>query len=440
MITANFIVPSLFYWNQPFKQQPLTQLYLASIVDEHFQGRQIQTQVTDLRGLDPEELHQHIAGPSDLFLYSIASPDFREVHALVEILRKKFPGAKHIAGGAHVNIFPEETARVFDCVVSGSGEQALIQLLEDFLRGDLKRNYDMDPDYAHTRYPFPRRHYLPREKIVRDNLIKCAPGVLSTSTLFSHGCPFICGFCANYNRRKSVRRSNEEMAAEIEYLQANYGVTGLAMLDEICIPLVEAESRPYLETLKKYKVLWRGQSRVGIQPDILKLAREAGCLELNLGVESVSEKVMEIVKKRIKLDDVKAMIKNCKANDIKVYINLVNGLPGEPTNIVQLTQDFIEETQPDLVNLFSLCLYPGSPIAEHPERYGIDPATVQKEYHRMNHLVRRFKDSRAEDDAEEMVLFSYQAEGPFGPAFSREQILANYEDLQDFVISRGLNK
>ena len=107
-MNTNFIIPSLFYWNQPFKQQPLTQLYLSTIIDENFQGKDVSIKITDLRAKPKEELSKYVSR-DDVYFYSIASPDYAEVKQLVNDLREKYPDSKHIAGGAHVNIFPEET-------------------------------------------------------------------------------------------------------------------------------------------------------------------------------------------------------------------------------------------------------------------------------------------------------------------------------------------
>lgn len=436
MLNINFVIPTLFYWNQPFKQQPLTPLYLATLVDENFQGS-VNVEITDLRGKSRNEIYS-IVPERDVYLYSIASPDFSEIASLVSVLRKKYPKSKHIAGGPHVNIFPKETQEFFDSISLGNGEESLIQIINNIKNGQLKKSYQIKPDYGSKKYPFPRRHYLPREKIVRDNLIKCFPGVNSTSTLFSHGCPFECVFCANYNRGKEIRRTNTEIAEEIEYLQKEYGINGLAMLDEVCMPLNEKEAIPYLETIGKFNLIWRGQLRIGLPKHVMKLAREVGCLEINLGVESVSQQVLDITNKRIKIDDAKQAIKTYKEAGIKTYINLVNGLPGEPENIVELTKDFINETKPDLVNLFSLCLYPGSPLAKDPAKFGIDSSTIIKEYDRYNHCVRRFE--KTEDNLDNLVLFEYFPKTKWGKSFSRKQIIQNYLDLQEFVISHNLNK
>jgi len=437
MLHTNFIVSTLFYWNQPFKQQPLTQLYLCTIVDEKFQRNGVDIQITDLRGLNKNKLSSYVH-ESDVYFYSIASPDYAEVKLLVEDLRKKYPSAKHIAGGAHVNIFPQHSSKFFDAIVLKNGEKSIVQVIEDIQNNKLKKVYEIDPQYDSEKYPFPKRNYLPKEKIITRNFMKCMLGVVGTSTLFSHGCPFCCNFCANYNRHKCIRRTNKEIEAEINYLKKEYDVKGLGMLDEICIPLDEKEAVPYLEMMGNLNVVWRGQSRIGIKPEILKLAKKAGCLELNIGVESVSRKVIDIMKKGIRLEGVKKMIKDCKNAEIKIYINLVNGLPGEPKNIAQMNKDFIEETKPDLVNLFSLCLYPGSPIYENPEKYGINPKSINHDYSKLNHLVRRFKGTN--DNLEDLILFEYYPKGHWGETLTRQEILNNLNELQDYIISKGLNK
>ena len=219
-------------------------------------------------------------------------------------------------------------------------------------------------------------------------------------------------------------------------MKREYSIEGVSLLEEICIPLKEEEAIPYLEAIGNTNIKWRGQIRAGVSEGVLKLARDSGCLEISFGVESASQRVVDIANKRIKLDTVKETIRHCKENGIKVQIYLLNGLPGEPPNIVQLTKAFIDETQPDLVIVSSLCPYPGSPIFNNHEYYGIK--WIDHDYEKYNHLVCRFRDSQ--DNPQDLLPFEYHAKTRWGKALSRKQILDNLFELQDFLIERGLNK
>lgn len=418
-IKATFIVPSWHYWKEPTRAQPLTTLYLATILQE----KGINTKITDLRGDNPDKIYK-----ADIYFYTVASPDYEEVKGLVHNLKHKFPNAKHIAGGPHPTLMPDECLSTFDSVVIGRGENALVKIIEDF--PNVSPVYSIPVDYSKEVFPFPKREFIKPKKVVT-SLFK-TEDVPSSTVLFSHGCPFNCSFCANYNRGKIERRNNEQISKEIEYLIKNYNIKGLSLQDEICIPLDYDEAKSWADNIGKYNLKWRGQIRAGIDNRIIKLAKESGCIELSFGLESVSPRALKIAEKRIKLSDVEKTLKDCQDNNIKTRVYLINGLPGEPKDIVRQTKQFIEKNKPDVVLLSSLQPYPGSPIYENPERYEIK--WIDKHYDKYNHLRCRFADSQ--DSLEETVPFEYKK----GRGFTRKQIYDNLLNLQKFLMERGLNK
>lgn len=422
MISIKFIITSWHYWENPLNAQPLTALYLSTIAED---TKKCSVSVCDLRSGD-QEIQE-----SDLFLYSCSSPDLKEVLSLQKTLKEKYPKSKHIVGGAHATLFPKDFAH-FDSVVLSRGEKSLVALIEDFESNSLKRLYNIPVDYKNEQYPYPRREFLAKDRIVT-SLFK-SEKIKSTTVLFSHGCPFNCGFCANYNRGAISRRSNSSISEEIDYLKREYEIEGISLQDEICIPYREQEAIDYLKMLASKNILWRGQLRAGIPEYQVKLAKESGCVELSIGMESVSQKVIDIAHKNIKVEDVVKSLSDCRKHGIFSRLYLLNGLPGEPKDIVAQTKKFIEENNPGVVLLSSLQPYPGSPIYNFPERYGMKILTSDFE---LNHLRNRFE---VDSTLDETVPFEYDNPGPFGETFSRQEIYDNLLELQKFLRERNMVK
>ncbi len=413
---TNFIIPSWKYWKDPIRAQPLTQMYLATILEE--EG--VETKITDLRD-GPKDISK-----ADIFFYTVASPDLKEVQGIVRDLREKYPDSKHVVGGPHPSIFPYST-KGFDAVVIGRGEESIKRIVQDFPNLDLQYSLEVKDSY-----PFPKRHFLPEEKIVQESLFK-TDDIRSTTAQFSFGCIFDCSFCANYNRKDGMRRNDlEQISDEINYLKEEYGIEGLSLQDEIAIPLHPKEAVEFLEMMKTKDIKWRGQIRAMRDPYILGLAKESGLVELSFGLESVNENVLKLANKRINIGDVVKTLEACKNLDIKTRIYLLNGLPGEGEDIVDETKLWIVKNKPDLVLLSSFQPYPGSPIEQNPERYGID--WISKDYDKFNHLLCRFEDS--EDDIANAVPYRF---GP-GKGLTRNQIANNLLKLQSFLRERGVNK
>jgi radical SAM superfamily enzyme YgiQ (UPF0313 family) len=415
----DFVIPSWHYWAEPLRAQPLTSLYLATILEK--KGCDIS--FTDFRD------GVKIPEKADLYLYTVASPDLIECQQIVQDIKKLYPNSKHIAGGPHPSILPNMT-KGFDSIIVGKGEGALEQVLKDY--PNIKPRYEhIVSEKSLENYPFPKRHFLNKDKIINEHLFK-TDDITSTTAQFSFGCPFGCNFCANYSRGPIRRNSLQKISDEIDYLKSEYGVKGLSLQDEVCIPFNKKEAINWLNLIKSKDIKWRGQIRLRTDEDILRLAKESGLVELSFGIESVNKKVLEIAEKRININDAEKMIDMCKKYDIKTRIYLLNGLPGETMEIVQETKDFVNKTNPDLVLLSSLQPYPGSPIYNNPQKYCIK--WISKDWDKFNHLVCRFKDST--DNPEDAVPYEYEK----GKGLTRKQIMGNMLELQEFLRERGVNK
>lgn len=427
---VNFVVPSWYLLNNPLKQQPLVELYLTTILDRSFDGK-IDVGIIDFRGLEKKTRMSEIV-ESDIYMYSVNSPYSIEINSIVKEVREKYPDSKHIAGGTHINLFPEDSQAIFDSIVLGDGEKSIIDVVKDFENGKLKKVYDEEVDYYSEDYPFPNRIYLPYPKIVRTDLFKSRE-ISGTTAFFSRGCPFSCSFCANYKPRKTFRKKLTDITEEIEYLKENYSIEGVAIAEDVSIPLKKEEAIQYIEAIGNTGVYWRGQTRAGLSEEVIKLAREAGCLELAFGIESASQEVLDKINKKLKIDKVKETMKYCNRNDIKVQACLISGLPNEPPNIVEITKSFVEETEPDVVMLSLLVPHPGSPIAKNPEKFGI--RYINPDLSKYINLIGRF-----ENEGRPEVLFEYHPTYQGRKNFSRREIQKNFLELQEFFRQKGLNK
>jgi len=280
-------------------------------------------------------------------------------------------------------------------------------------------------------YPFARRHYLPETAIVNTVLFEEYGGVRGTSALFSRGCNFKCIYCV-YNVPPVIQlRNPESMEAEIKYLKDEYNIKGVNLRDEICLPLSPKVAIPYLEAIGRSDVIWRGQTRVGASKEIIALARQAGCVELAVGVESVSQRVLDVISKKQTVRQAREFIEACQSVGIKIKMCLILGLPGEPLDIVNMTRSFVEETKPDYVNISGFCPVPGSSAFANAEYYGIKH--IDEDWSKHAHLLFRFS-----DDEDFGLPFEYEKTNRWGKTFSRDEIIRNIGELQRYFRERGM--
>ena len=95
--TVSFINPSGKYNHDPYRNQPLTIMYLLTYLEKHF-GDSLDLSIVDLRSIPEEDFLYHIP-EQDIYMYTVTTLDFNEAETLVKNLRVMYPNAKHIAGG-----------------------------------------------------------------------------------------------------------------------------------------------------------------------------------------------------------------------------------------------------------------------------------------------------------------------------------------------------
>jgi radical SAM superfamily enzyme YgiQ (UPF0313 family) len=440
VLSVALVVPTWHYFANPFKLQPLHELYFATVIDDRFKRRKVKATVIDLRlmrkkegSFNEDKLGAYVNEYSVYLYWIMKTADYLEVEATVTVLRKLYPESLHIAGGTHVETFPQESKEFFDAIVLGPGEKSFVEALKDIEDNNLKKVYNGDWESSHYNdYPFPRRTYLPKEDTVNTDLFEKYQGILGTSAMFSRGCHFRCAYCVYNVPGKIQMRSPKKIEEEINYLKSTYDIKGVNLRDEICTPLNPKVSIPYLEAIGRCNVVWRGQTKVGAGKEVMKLARQSGCVELALGVESASQQVLDIIDKKQTLDQARETMSICHELDIKIKMCLILGLPGEPQDIVERTIKFIEETQPDYINVSGFCPVPGSKIFQDQKYYGLKH--VDSDWSKHAHLIYRFG-----DDESFGLPFEYEETNQWGKAFSKKEIVDNIKELQHYAAQRSMS-
>ena len=436
MISATFVIPTWHYWLNPYKLQPLWELYYAEQIRHAFPENEVAVRMQDLRGFrgkDFQEIVTDIPEQDVYFYWIMKSGDSVEVKSIADLLKKKYPNSKHVAGGTHVDMCIDECKNQFDAIMVGPGEQSLKQIINDLKANNLKNVYQMSySQVPFTDTPFARRDtLLPRDAVVNNVLFEQYGGVPGTSIYFSRGCVYSCSYCV-YNVPATIQvRSREMIRNELEYLKKTYQIGAVNLRDEVAIHPNKKVSQIIYEELGAANLIWRGQTTVQAGWDELKLARESGCQELSIGVETVDDKVMEIINKRQSEKQIRDFIENAKKLGIKIKMCLIFGLPGEPMDIVDRTIKFISETNPDFVSLSGFCPIPGSPIFKNSDFYGIK--SIDRDWSKHAHLLYRFS-----NEEEVGLPFEYKPETQWGKSFSRKEIMTNIQTTQRWLESREM--
>jgi radical SAM superfamily enzyme YgiQ (UPF0313 family) len=249
----------------------------------------------------------------------------------------------------------------FDAVVQGDGEFTAISAFTNtggILRG-IERPLDEYPMIDRTLVNMAKYRYL-------------LDGRLATTMMTSQGCPYHCAFCAK-NYQEVRFRSAELVMREIDML---YGMGYRALLfpeDLFILRRLRADTIcRYLGRLGIiYRCLVRGDLIVRYGQDFSHMLKETGCVEVGIGVESGSDRVLKIANKAESSATILQAIHMLKREGIRVKGFFILGLPGETRESLEETRRFLELAHLDNVDIKIFQPYPGTPIWNNRHQYDI---------------------------------------------------------------------
>ena len=369
-------------------QAPLGLCYLASFLEKN--GVLVSLIDAEAEGLKNDRILERIRDfkPEAVGITS-TTVAFSRARDLAIAIKASEPSIPIIIGGPHITANPRETLsfKCFDYGVMREGEITLFELLKAITRDDpleniqgivYRRNgevvvspprpYIKELDYL----PFPARHLLPDMKKYLPPLGSySAKSVISMIT--SRGCPYECIFCDNNVFGRNIRYySPEYVLSEIENVIDTYAAEEIFFLDDTFTSDRERISEILSLMRKKgIKIRWSCMTRVDrVDKDLLRQMKEAGCWQISIGVESGNQGVLDFIKKKIKLEDIKNVV-NC-SYELGIYVKGFFMI-GHPTDTLETIDETINFAK---ANLFSDAVVtlstpiPGTELYSIADRYG----------------------------------------------------------------------
>jgi len=305
---------------------------------------------------------------------------------VAEISKAVNPACPVIAGGPHAAVRAEEVLRIcpaIDYVVRGEGEitaRELIAAIADSAGGSVKaeglgdgcrasqedhRQAALDDATLEAiagvsfRAGGSIRHNPPRERI-RDLDAFAPPDralMMNRDThspedmgliMTSRGCPFSCTFCATDNRQVRYR-SIEHILREIRHVRDTYGTVHFTLKDD-SFTVDKKRVAEFCEALARenFRIGWECNTRVDlVTEEMLRTMKWAGCNSVKVGIESGSEQVLERMNKRITIEQIRAAARLFRKVGIHWTGYFLIGTPGETTEDIYKTLDFMYEIKPD---------------------------------------------------------------------------------------------
>ncbi|MCX7877185.1 MAG: B12-binding domain-containing radical SAM protein [Ignavibacteria bacterium] len=195
---------------------------------------------------------------------------------------------------------------------------------------------------------------MPDRKSVELNLYleawRKAHGYSSVSLNTMRGCPYTCRWCSHSVYGVSYRRrSPEKVCDELEYLIETYNPDGFWFVDDVftishkwLFRFAEAMKQRRLKI--KYECISRSDR---LNEMVIKTLKDTGCFRLWIGAESGSQKVLDLMDRRVSASDTREKIKLAGKYGIETGTFIMLGYPGETKEDIYETARHLIEADPD---------------------------------------------------------------------------------------------
>jgi radical SAM superfamily enzyme YgiQ (UPF0313 family) len=302
---------------------------------------------------------------------------------VAHIARAALPDAFIVTGGPHVSYLSEQALDepAFDAAALFEAEQTIVDLWEQLTRpqpdlyrvhglafrdGDRKIATPARPlEKNMDAIPYPARHLLPMALYGR-------PGTIMTS----RGCPMKCIFCISSTYEGSYRpRSADNVLGELTDMREKWGIREAYFIDNV-----------FTVNAQRVRNICKGmiERNIGMQfncvsradlvtEELIACMKAAGCIRIEIGVESAVQEIIDLVKKHIKVEQVERAADIVLGAGITPMFTFQIGSPFETPESLQKTHDLAAKLRGrGAMTFFStMTPYPGTPLAAQADSLGI---------------------------------------------------------------------
>lgn len=196
------------------------------------------------------------------------------------------------------------------------------------------------------------------------------------SMIASRGCPYSCAYCVSGNMKSNQvpfrRRSNNNIIQEMRKLKEEHGISDIVFYDdcffsnmsklsenisEFCNMLLEAELG------MQWQIEMRPDFFVLLSYNDLALLRKAGCRQINIGIEKVSQNGLRFLGKNTNLEGLKEKIALARGKyGIQISATFILGGEEETEDDIKQLVDYAKGLSLDFAHFNPLFVYPGTPL------------------------------------------------------------------------------
>ncbi|MBI4175964.1 MAG: cobalamin B12-binding domain-containing protein [Candidatus Aenigmarchaeota archaeon] len=312
------------------------------------------------------------------------TPAIKNAHRLATIAKMASPHITTVIGGSHVSALTRETLEEFqnfDVAVHGEAEDTFVDLCTRIqnsqpLAGCLGTAYRSNGSIVMEaprpliqdldKLPFAARDLVNfenyRKAHVERGISRKFMNVMEI--MISRGCPAQCIFCVSgAGKGPEVRyRSLGNVMEEIKLCVENYGTNYINISDDT-FTLNKKFVEGFCDEMGKLGLQWGCFTRVDcVTKELLQKMVSSGCIRVSFGVETGSQRVMQLNGKHVNLEKIRRVFK--WAHEVKLRIIdaslIIGSHPDEDYEDVQQTVEIIKEIKPTFYSVTVIVPLPGT--------------------------------------------------------------------------------
>ena len=200
---------------------------------------------------------------------------------------------------------------------------------------------------------------------------KDAHGYSSVSINTMRGCPYTCRWCSHSVYGMTYRRhSPQKTVYEIKHIIEKYNPDMLWFVDDVF-----TISHKWLNHL--YKLLKEQNIKIRFEcisrsdrlnEDVIMTLKSMGCFRLWIGAESGSQRVLDLMDRRVNAVQVRGIIQLTRKHGIEAGTFIMLGYPGEERTDIHETVEHLKQSNPDI--FLTTVAYPikGTPFYREVEQ------------------------------------------------------------------------
>lgn len=257
---------------------------------------------------------------------------------IAQYVKEARPDIPIMLGGPHATVLSKEVIErftQFDVIVRHEAELKIIPVIESLSKNDYSHipgiTWRVNGTITETpgdtaiqdldELPFPAYDQFPVEQL----------GMRSINVEAGRGCPFKCTFCstATFFGRRYRLKSAKRLCAELGFLNEKYGITDFGLTHDL-FTVNRAKVVEFCNEVMDRGFTWTCSARMDcVDPELLGIMKRSGCRSIYYGIETGSERMQEITKKKLSLSLFYDTLKHTLELDMMCTVSFITGYPQE---------------------------------------------------------------------------------------------------------------